>query len=119
MPELQESIAVRYLRQTMIQGTRRLERRPAIGEASPYKRYPQAPAIPLPTDWQFEEPRLDRLLQNRRSCRSYAKAPMELGELAFLLWSSQGITGRAGAYFFRTAPSGGAFKNSQTSLSRF
>ena len=108
MPELQESIAVRYLRETMIQGNRCLGKRPAIGEASPYKHFPQVPAISLPTDWQLEETRLDRLLQNRRSCRSYAKAPMGLGGLAFLLWSSQGITGRAGSYLFRTAPSGGA-----------
>ncbi|NIR27185.1 MAG: SagB/ThcOx family dehydrogenase, partial [Gammaproteobacteria bacterium] len=31
-----------------------------------------------------------------------------MNDLAVLLWASQGISGRAGSFFFRTAPSAGA-----------
>lgn len=48
---------------------------------------------------------LETLLQHRRSIRSYQKVSLKLHELAQLLWSAQGRSGKEG---LRTAPSAGA-----------
>jgi SagB-type dehydrogenase family enzyme len=48
---------------------------------------------------------LERVLQERRSSRQYAREPLTRGEIARLLWAAQGITGPEGQ---RTAPSAGA-----------
>ena len=82
--------------------------RPAIAKVEPFKRYPQAQKISLPRTWSLAEEHLTPLLQNRRSLRKYSTEPISLEHLAFLLWASQGITGQAGRYLFRAAPSGGA-----------
>jgi SagB-type dehydrogenase family enzyme len=48
-------------------------------------------------------------LGGRRSIRRYSLSPLSLGELAFLLWATQGVTGRPGDMgAFRTVPSAGA-----------
>ena len=48
---------------------------------------------------------VERALQQRRSVRTFADRPLELDEIAQLLWSAQGITRHDGR---RTAPSAGA-----------
>jgi SagB-type dehydrogenase family enzyme len=48
---------------------------------------------------------VERALAVRRSIRDYTNDPLNLAELAQLLWSSQGITSPEG---FRTTPSAGA-----------
>ena len=49
------------------------------------------------------------LLDTRRSKRSYTETPMSGEELAFMLWSTQGIQSfRGEVATFRTVPSGGA-----------
>lgn len=48
---------------------------------------------------------LEEAMHARRSVRSYSGRSLELGEVAQLLWATQGITNRQG---FRTAPSAGA-----------
>jgi SagB-type dehydrogenase family enzyme len=49
------------------------------------------------------------VLRRRRSVRRFADAPLSLEELAFLLWGTQGVTGKgAGAPSLRTVPSAGA-----------
>ena len=48
---------------------------------------------------------LEKLLQQRRSVRTFGKAPLSLAELGQLLWAAQGITHPQG---LRTAPSAGA-----------
>ena len=45
---------------------------------------------------------LEEVLQTRRSVRSYADAPLSLGEVSQLLWAAQGVTTGSGQ---RTAPS--------------
>ncbi|WP_456325025.1 SagB/ThcOx family dehydrogenase [Desulfonauticus submarinus] len=61
--------------------------------------------IPLP------EPQQDDfidLLSKRRSCRSFAELPLDLEELSYILFAAYGVTGRAGFYTLKTAPSAGA-----------
>ena len=51
------------------------------------------------------------LLDERRSVRAYTDAPVTQEQLAFMLWSAQGIQatrGEGGVATFRPAPSGGA-----------
>ncbi len=58
-----------------------------------------------------------RPCSTRRSCRRYTDIPLSMENLAMLLWASQGISGRAGSFFFRTAPSAGALYPVETYLS--
>jgi len=83
-------------------------RRSEIGRAEAYKAYPEAEKIPLPTNWDTAAKGLWQALQERRSRRNFGPTGLDLDTIARLLWASQGITGQAGRYLFRTAPSGGA-----------
>jgi len=117
MPELHGSIALRFLAETRIDREAAGGRlRPAIGEAPPFKFYPGVEYTELPRRWSAGEEGLASLLQRRRSLRSFAPGSLELDDLAFLLWAAQGVTGRAGNYLFRTAPSGGALYPIETYL---
>jgi len=49
-----------------------------------------------------------KILDTRRSLREYSDAPMTQAQLAFMLWSTQGVQGKRGVSTFRTVPSGGA-----------
>jgi len=48
---------------------------------------------------------LARTMQRRRSVRRWRQGPLELSQVALLLWAAQGVTDAAG---LRTAPSAGA-----------
>lgn len=63
--------------------------------------YISLPPTTVATDGQP----LEKLLQQRRSVRTFGKAPLSLAELGQLLWAAQGITHPQG---LRTAPSAGA-----------
>ena len=118
MPELNNCTGYGYLLETFHDREKIREfRRPAIAEVKPFKTYPGAEKVELPRQWQTEEEKLSRLLQQRRSLRRYANRAMPLQELAFMLWASQGITALSGNYSFRTAPSGGALYPVETYLS--
>lgn len=56
---------------------------------------------------------LERALLERRSVRSYSRAPLPLEDVSQLLWAAQGITSRGG---YRTAPSAGALYPLETFL---
>ncbi|MFZ9920231.1 MAG: SagB/ThcOx family dehydrogenase [Terrimicrobiaceae bacterium] len=61
-------------------------------------------ALPKPsTDSQS----LTSVLASRRSARSFSTDPLPLEKLAFLLWASQGITGKNESGTLRAAPSAG------------
>ncbi len=74
---------------------------------SQYKRYPGAELTELP------EPShvgmlVEEAMKARRSIRTYSSAPVTLFQLSQLLFSAQGITGKAYGQYLRTAPSAGA-----------
>jgi SagB-type dehydrogenase family enzyme len=48
------------------------------------------------------------LLKSRKSVRSFSRTPVQLSELAFLLWASTGIREKVNSFEFRTVPSAGA-----------
>lgn len=48
------------------------------------------------------------ILRDRVSRRAYNNAPLSLSELAFLLWSAQGVKSIRSGLTFRVVPSGGA-----------
>ncbi len=118
MPELPDCSGYKYLRESAYdRKTIRGMPRPAIAETEPFKRYPDAEKIPLPTNWTLKEARITPLLQKRRSLRKYDKEPVSMEELAFMLWASQGITAKSGNYSFRTTPSAGALYPIETYFS--
>jgi len=117
MDDLKNSLGYRYLKETkfdsqIIWHQKRLN----IEPAEPYKVYAEAEKVKLPTDWKIDRS-LGEILQYRRSCRRYTDKPLSLENLAILLWAGQGISGRAGSFFFRTAPSAGALYPVETYLS--
>ncbi len=72
---------------------------------------PEKPYIDLPPPERIEIPPMDlrAAIELRHSVRSYAKAPLYLPELSFLLWCTQGVKKVVGTYAtFRTVPSAGA-----------
>lgn len=118
MPELGECTGFKYIKETGYRrDTIKQMVRPAIAEVSTFKKYPDAEKVELPRSWTLKEARITPLLQNRRSLRKYLMASITLGELAFMLWASQGITAKSGNYSFRTTPSGGALYPVETYFS--
>jgi SagB-type dehydrogenase family enzyme len=89
------------------------------GKSSPpFKEYSSAPKIELPrTSWRLFEARIQPLLQQRRSIRKYGSEPVQLIDLAFMLWACQGVTAKAGKHLLRTSPSAGALYPVETYLS--
>lgn len=73
---------------------------------------PQAPRTPLPAPgaWRgVREVTVEQALASRESRRQYSDKPLSLDELAFLLWSAQGVRDRRGdRAVLRTTPSAGA-----------
>jgi SagB-type dehydrogenase family enzyme len=49
-----------------------------------------------------------RAVEKRRSRRNFSSKPLELGELATLLWATQGVLRVSEGHTFRTVPSAGA-----------
>jgi SagB-type dehydrogenase family enzyme len=118
MPELKGTKGFQYLEGSRFDRLSIEKRqRPAIAEVETFKHYPHAGKIPLPRSWSFAEEHLTPLLQHRRALRKYSTKPVSLEHLAFLLWASQGITGQAGRYLFRAAPSAGALYPVETYIS--
>ncbi|MFH2122397.1 MAG: SagB/ThcOx family dehydrogenase [Pseudomonadota bacterium] len=118
MPELKDTNGFQYLENSRFDRISIQNRyRPAIAEVETFKRYPHAGKIPLPRTWTLDDEQLSPLLQNRRSLRKYSTEPLSLEHLAFMLWASQGITGQAGRYLFRTTPSAGALYPVETYIS--
>ncbi len=95
----------------------RIPRRPLdlVDMPETYKRHPDAPAIvSLPPVETSGGRGLWRIINGRRSQRDYTGAPLSLRELSQLLWSTQGVTDRAGDYDLRAAPSAGALYPCET-----
>ena len=72
--------------------------------------------ISLPSPEVSADPGIWEVLRKRRSSRDYRQEPLSLQELANLLWATQGVTIKAPAPWFRTAPSAGALHPIDTYL---
>ena len=119
MPELKESLGHKYLQATKCaREAKDGQAPPAIQRTERWKTYPEAEVVELPRAWPQQGADLLSLLQQRRSQRSFVAESISLEELALLLWASQGITGQAGSYLFRTAPSAGALYPMETYLAQ-
>ena len=117
MDELKNSLGYHYLQDTKFERqtigrTARLN----IAPAPPFKQYDDAEKVTLPTDWEMDRG-LGETLQHRRSYRRFGEKPLSVKDIAMLLWAGQGITGRSGNFFFRTAPSAGALYPVETYVS--
>lgn len=117
MDDLKKSLGYGYLQETKFdrQALGR-QARLSIEPAPPFKQYSDAEKVPLPTGWDKDRS-LRETLQYRRSFRRFGNRALSARDLAMLLWASQGITGRAGNFFFRAAPSAGALYPVETYLS--
>ena len=72
--------------------------------------------ISLPSPTLDGGPSLWKALRDRRSIREYSSLPLSLKDLSNLLWATQGITEKAFAPWYRTAPSAGALHPIDTYL---
>jgi SagB-type dehydrogenase family enzyme len=117
MDDLKKSLGYQYLQDTKFdRQTLRRKARLDIESAPPYKQYVDAEKVTLPTDWDMDR-EVRQTLQYRRSCRRFGESAISIKDLSVLLWASQGITGRAGNFFLRAAPSAGALYPVETYLS--
>lgn len=73
-----------------------------------YKTFSKNRMIRLLTSFPQQALPLVELLKRRRSLRSFSSRPIEVNDLAFLLWASTGIQRRENGHEFRTVPSAGA-----------
>jgi len=65
--------------------------------------------LPPPETMQTESLDLREAIERRRSIRSYARTPLDVAELSFLLWCTQGVKEVVqGQFTLRTVPSAGA-----------
>jgi SagB-type dehydrogenase family enzyme len=63
-------------------------------------------SVKLPSAQSDGEISVEQAIEQRRTVRAFKSTPLELEQLAQLLWAAQGITGKGG--FKRSAPSAGA-----------
>jgi hypothetical protein len=100
MDDLKNSLGYQYLQETKFdQQTLWRKARLDIEPVQPYKQYVDMEKITLPTDWDMDRG-LHETLQHRRSFRRFGKNRISEKDLSMLLWASQGISGRAGSFFF-------------------
>jgi SagB-type dehydrogenase family enzyme len=116
---LRNTKTLEYLKDTQLErDSIKSKNRQDLGNTESFKTYPGTLKVSLPkTRWSLSEARIIPLLQNRRSGRAYSDEAIDLNHLAFLLWSSQGLTAQAGKHYLRTAPSAGALYPIETYLS--
>ncbi len=74
---------------------------------SQYKNYPNAKVTNLPEP-NYQGIPLEEAIKKRRSVRNYSRKPITILQLSQLLYSAQGITGKAYKKSLRTVPSAGA-----------
>ncbi len=101
----------KYRRGDLPRGRLRWSDKPPV-----YKRYLDAPQIPLSRPVVTGGMPLWDALRRRRSVRNYRPEPLREAELSQLLWAAQGITRPGRPYGYRTAPSAGALYPVETYL---
>jgi len=74
----------------------------------PYDQERPAVDLPRPEDIKLVDPGLNQAIEIRRSVRQYSRGPLNLEELAYLLWCTQGVQKLIpGSATLRTVPSAG------------
>jgi SagB-type dehydrogenase family enzyme len=75
----------------------------------PFSKEQELTTLPRKNEWKsIEKVDLLNAIKHRRSRRDYKQIPLKLDELAFLLWSTQGIKEMLGEnHAYRTVPSAG------------
>jgi len=81
-----------------------------------YKQYPNTKKIQLPILEQIKTLSFDQTIKQRKSIRKYSQKPLNLEQVAYLLWSCTGIQRIQRGYEFRNAPSAGALYPVETYL---
>ncbi|WP_038055526.1 SagB/ThcOx family dehydrogenase [Thermodesulfobacterium hydrogeniphilum] len=105
---LKRTKAYEFLKSTNFSLRKPILKEVPVEPAFPFKEYPSATKIKLSLETISSTPNLFEILSKRRSNRDYKKYPISLKEISLLCYAVQGITGRAGPYLLRTAPSAGA-----------
>lgn len=72
--------------------------------------------LPLVSNKVITNGDIYQCIKERRSTRFYAEEPINLLELSYLLWATQGITGSKGGLTLRTVPCSGATHTFETYL---
>jgi len=105
----QETLGERFHRETRLTPEGALADRSLKRPARPdeLKSYPGASRVQLLKP-QHKGLSLEEAMVKRLSVRDYSESPITIAQLSQLLFSAQGVTGRAGPYARRTAPSAGA-----------
>ncbi len=80
----------------------------------PFKTYPNARTVVLPTPKTSGGDPLWDIIAKRRSHRVFRPKSLSLEEVSQLLWAGQGITYKTQAFGFRAAPSAGALYPTET-----
>jgi hypothetical protein len=82
--------------------------RPAPPLEKPVSKDGRFISLPQPVEISVPPIELRSAIESRRSIRQYARNPLTLQELAYLLWCTQGIVQRHEPYAtFRNVPSAG------------
>lgn len=102
----------KYIRGKLGSGYLEWRRRP-----DPYKQYPGARRIKLPSPPLKTGLPLWEAIKLRRSLRDYRPTPLSQAELSQLLWAGQGVTATITGYALRAAPSAGALYPVETYVS--
>ncbi len=64
--------------------------------------------LPEPEKWKnISDTSISKAFQNRKSCRRFSKKPLNIEEISFLLWATQGVREKKGSNIFRNVPSAG------------
>ena len=86
------------------------------GSPETYKEYVGVNRIELPAAPPGSGIAFEDILQRRRSIRRFTRQPMDLGQLAYLLWASTGVQRIEAGHELRTTPSAGALYPIETYL---
>ncbi|MGB2853394.1 MAG: SagB/ThcOx family dehydrogenase [Dehalococcoidia bacterium] len=87
-----------------------------VAVPEPYKEYPGSNRIKLLIPGSKSILTLDEVLRRRNSVRVFAKKPLSLEQMSYLLWASNGIQRIERGHEFRTVPSAGALYPVETYL---
>ncbi len=110
--EKRESIGAEYIRRTAYSRAMWGDKPRLVQPAEP----PAATPVALRKPEEIAEVSIWDAIARRRSERDYSGSALSIDELSQLVWAAQGITGEAGGYRLRAAPSAGALYPIETYL---